>query len=294
MNTENWTEITARINSVVGESDDFVSVCPLAGGDTCRAYRLETRRNVYFVKLTRSATDAPFAAEAAALDEISSVGAVRCPRPLLYGHIENHAFLVLEHIRFSRQGSDVTLAAALAKLHRRASSEYGWHRDNFIGHTPQDNRRCADWAIFWRDRRLAPQLQLAARSGAPKSLLDRGDRLLAEIPALLDGHEPIPSLLHGDLWGGNHGFDATGCPVLFDPALYYGDRETDIAMTQLFGGFGPDFLSAYADAWPLPNGHELRRDLYNLYHVLNHYNLFGGSYAAQASRMIEKLLMAVR
>lgn len=290
MKPDIWADITARINSVLDRPEIFVASHPLAGGDTCQAYRLETRNSVFFVKLSSSLKEESFAAEAAGLDELAAVGAARCPRPLLHGHIADITFLVLEHIRISRQGNDAVLGSALAQIHRHTAHEYGWDRGNTIGRTPQDNRRTSDWATFWRDRRLLPQLKLAAQSAAPKSLLDLGERLLAEIPALLRGHRPEPSLLHGDLWGSNHGYDDTGRPVLFDPAVYYGDRETDIAMTQLFGGFGADFLDAYHEAWPLPCGHEQRRDLYNLYHVLNHYNLFGASYAGQASRMIDRLL----
>ena len=167
---------------------------------------------------------------------------------------------------------------------------FGWPRDNTIGTTPQVNAWGDDWAEFFRDRRIAPQLALAARNGHGGALQRDGERLLAAIPALLAGHAPAPSLLHGDLWSGNAACLATGEPVIFDPAVYYGDREADLAMTELFGGFGADFYAAYRDAWPLPDGYERRRTLYNLYHVLNHLNLFGGGYGAQAETMIARLL----
>jgi fructosamine-3-kinase len=148
------------------------------------------------------------------------------------------------------------------------------------------------WPAFFRDRRLAPQLALAAHNGFT-TLQAPGQRLLEVIPALLP-HEPPPSLLHGDLWGGNWLADARGEPIIFDPAVYHGDREADLAMTRLFGGFGRAFYEAYQGAWPLPPGSQMRTELYNLYHVLNHANLFGGSYANQASSMIEHLLAHVR
>ena len=183
---------------------------------------------------------------------------------------------------------------ALAALHRHTAAGFGWNRDNTIGTTPQQNRWTADWAEFFRDRRIAPQLALAATNGHGLRSQDDGSRLLDAIPALLAGHVPAASLLHGDLWSGNAARLQGGDPVVFDPAVYYGDREADLAMCSLFGGFGADFFAAYREAWPLPPGHELRRELYNLYHVLNHANLFGGGYVAQAEAMIGRLLAAVR
>jgi len=161
----------------------------------------------------------------------------------------------------------------LADLHRHTSPDgrFGWHRDNYIGATPQANGWKESWAEFWLERRLRPQLELAGRNG-----------FVLEAPplGLLDGHEPKPCLLHGDLWSGNAGFTLQG-PVVFDPAVYYGDREADLAMTELFGGFPREFYEAYQEAYPLENGYELRKQLYNLYHLLNHLNLFGAGYLAQ-------------
>ncbi len=145
---------------------------------------------------------------------------------------------------------------------------------------------------FWLTQRLGFQLQLAAAKGYSGRLQSQGERLLTELPALLAGHSP-PPLLHGDLWSGNYSVDACGAPVIFDPAIYYGDRETDIAMTELFGGFSPRFYQAYNEVYPLPEGYRLRKSLYNLYHVLNHLNLFGGGYMAQAEQLIGSLLREV-
>ncbi|MGB7551997.1 MAG: fructosamine kinase family protein, partial [Chromatiaceae bacterium] len=177
----------------------------------------------------------------------------------------------------------------LAHLHRQSQARFGWDRDNFIGSTPQPNAEAQDWASFWQTRRLGPQLNLALAQGFGGRLQDRGRRLGEACPALID-HSPQPSLLHGDLWSGNMAFDAAGQPVLFDPAVYYGDREADLAMTELFGGFGADFQAAYREAWPLDPGYQVRRDLYNLYHILNHLNLFGAGYLGQALGMIDRLL----
>jgi fructosamine-3-kinase len=214
-----------------------------------------------------------------------------------HGATPRAAFLVLEHLELGRGGGAgagyETLGRQLAALHRTVRPQFGWDRDNTIGSTPQHNRRDDDWRRFWRERRLGYQLELAATHGHRGRLQQRGERLLAALPGLLAGHEPAASLLHGDLWGGNCAFLRDGTPVIFDPAVYYGDREADLAMTELFGGFPAGFYRAYREAYPLADGYEVRRTLYNLYHVLNHLNLFGGGYRAQAEDMIDALLSEV-
>jgi fructosamine-3-kinase len=182
------------------------------------------------------------------------------------------------------------LGRALAALHRVTAHEHGWSRDNTIGATPQANAPCGDWAEFWRERRLGFQLRLAAANG---HRLAQGERLMEKLPAFFSGYRPAPSLLHGDLWAGNAAATAAGEPVVFDPAVYYGDREADMAMTELFGGFPRSFYEAYGSEYPLDAGYAVRRDLYNLYHVLNHLNLFGGGYRSQAERMIGQLLARI-
>jgi fructosamine-3-kinase len=206
------------------------------------------------------------------------------------------AFLALEWIEFrsATPRSETLLGEQLARLHRVTAPGFGWHRDNTIGATPQHNDWTADWGRFYAERRHGFQLDLAERNGHGGPWLDRGRLLCARIGSFFDGYRPQPSLLHGDLWGGNWAVDASGAPVLFDPATYYGDREADLAMTRLFGGFGRGFYGAYQSAWPLDAGAGVRRDLYNLYHVLNHLNLFGGGYRAQAEAMIARLLACVR
>lgn len=183
------------------------------------------------------------------------------------------------------------LGVQLAQQHRITTGRFGWHRQNTIGSTPQCNDWCDDWQTFFRERRLRFQLELARRNGHGDALLASGERLLQVLPALIGDHRPAPSLLHGDLWSGNTAMDADGVPVIFDPAVYFGDREADLAMARLFGGFGREFLDGYELAWPLPPGAEARVDLYNLYHVLNHLNLFGTGYLERAMRMIDSLLL---
>ena len=203
---------------------------------------------------------------------------------------------MLEYLELGRDGASSAerLGAQLAQLHRHTGRQHGWHRDNTIGSTPQINNPDPDWLQFWRERRLGYQLGLAAHRGYGGALQRKGERLSADLGQVLADHVPAPSLLHGDLWSGNYAALSDGRPVIFDPASYYGDRETDLAMTELFGGFSPRFYSAYRDHYPLNEGYRLRKTLYNLYHVLNHANLFGGGYASQAEHMMDDLLSEIR
>ena len=269
-------------------------LAPIAGGDINAAFRLDdaTGRR-FFVKRHEPGNLAMFEAERDGLDELAAAGAVRVPRPVACGSDDAAAFLVLEWLDVAplQPTSAARLGAQLAQLHRVTSPTFGWKRDNTIGATPQRNTPSADWIGFWQLERLEPQLRLAAGNGFRGRLQRLGENLLADCGAFFAGYQPAPSLLHGDLWGGNAAALATGEPVIYDPAVYFGDREADIAMSELFGGFPRDFLAAYRDAWPLDAGYPVRRELYNLYHVLNHANLFGGSYGAQAERMLERLLV---
>jgi fructosamine-3-kinase len=182
------------------------------------------------------------------------------------------------------------LGERLAVQHRRIADAFGWHRDNTIGSTPQPNPPTPRWVDFLRSARLGYQLQLAMDAGYGRNLADRGSRLLDALGGYFAGYSPFPSLLHGDLWSGNAGFCLDGEPVIFDPAVYYGDREADVAMTELFGGFGSAFHAAYRGAWPLDPGYATRKRLYNLYHLLNHLNLFGSTYLARCQSEIDWLL----
>jgi fructosamine-3-kinase len=247
----------------------------------------------YFAKTNARSELDNFAAEADGLAALAAAGA-RVPVPLCHGQAGEEAFLVIEYLELHASGDYAALGRSLAGVHAIRGESFGWRRDNYIGRTPQLNRRLPSWSDFWREARLGPQLDLARKNGFGKTLLRKGEQLAEALPGLLSEHAPGASLLHGDLWSGNAGFLADGAPVFFDPAVYWGDREADLAMTELFGGFPQAFYSAYAEAAPLAHGYPVRKTLYNLYHVLNHANLFGGGYAAQAERMIERLLAEVR
>ncbi|HYM28325.1 MAG TPA: fructosamine kinase family protein, partial [Steroidobacteraceae bacterium] len=254
-------------------------------------YRWPARGTTLFVKVAPAAALSMFEAEAAGLAELAQARALRVPRVLACGSAAGQALLALEWIEPGRAdaGCERRLGEGLAALHAVTAPRFGWVRDNTIGRTPQANGWCTSWEQFFRERRLRPQLELAAANGMG-ALAAAGERLLGALPGLLGAHTPAASLLHGDLWGGNWLAAADGTPVVFDPAVYYGDRETDLAMTHLFGGFGPAFYRAYHDVAPPLPGAEVRAGLYKLYHVLNHANLFGGGYAADARELISQLL----
>jgi fructosamine-3-kinase len=262
------------------------------GGSINECYRWAAGAGEMFVKLGPAPALAMYEAEAAGLAELERARPLRVPRVLGCWRTERAAFLALEWIEPGEGGasSEARLGEGLAALHALTERRFGWGRDNTIGRTPQANAWSDDWAEFFRERRLRPQLELASRNGFGELLGACGERLLECVHRLLEGHRPGASLLHGDLWGGNWFSSLSGEPVLFDPAVYYGDRETDLAMTRLFGGFGAAFYRAYESAAPLESGWEARAELYNLYHVLNHANLFGGGYASQARRSVDHLL----
>lgn len=259
----------------------------------------QTRRMVcdgrrYFVKLNSAELASMFEAEALGLAAMAASDSIRVPQPICWGTTAGHAYLVMEHLDMGGRGSPRSLGRKLAALHRHTQAQFGWERDNTIGSTPQPNRLNEDWIDFWREQRLGFQLALAARNGFGGRLQQAGAELMERFPALFAQHKPTAAMLHGDLWSGNYGFTQDGEPVIFDPAFYFGDREADLAMTELFGGFDADFYAAYREAFPLDADYAVRKTFYNLYHILNHANLFGGGYASQAQGMIERLLGELR
>ena len=287
-----WSSIAAALADAGLDVDASAQPRPVSGGDISAAWRFETRNGVaVFLKTGPASSHEMFSAEAEGLTELAAPQAVRVPRVLACSIAGDTAFVALEWMTFGRPARDTerVLGERLAALHRTTKNRYGWHRDNTIGLTPQPNPWADDWVDFLREQRIGFQLRLAADKGFTGSLQEQGARLLKRLPIYFENYEPVASLLHGDLWGGNWG-SCDGEPVIFDPAVYYGDRETDLAMTRLFGGFGRAFYDAYESAWPLAPGHRQRSDLYQLYHVLNHLNLFGGGYLGRAQDLINRLL----
>lgn len=264
------------------------------GGCINQAWIVEGGGRRYFVKTNRAEFAAMFEAEVLGLTELESAQALRVPRPVASGIGGGEAFLVLEYLQMSSCGDAAEMGRRLALQHRKTADRFGWDHDNTIGSTAQPNAQTPDWLAFLREQRLGFQLRLAAENGYRGRLQRLGEETLERLDAFFPGHTPLPSLLHGDLWGGNAAYAESGEPVVFDPAVYYGDREADLAMTELFGGFGPGFYAAYREAWPLDPGYAVRKTLYNLYHILNHANLFGDGYASQAETMMLRLLAEVK
>lgn len=287
-----WRSVRAALAAASGLEFRDEPAAAVDGGSISQCLRWETASGPVFVKLAGPERRFMFEAEADGLRELADAEALRVPRVLGVGNDARHAFIALEWLDLSRESRRAgrLLGECLARLHRVQAGQYGWRRDNTIGATPQLNGPCTDWPRFFAERRLGFQFDLAARNGHEGRLIERGRRLLERVADFFSSYQPLPSLLHGDLWGGNWAVTASGEPVVFDPAVYYGDRETDLAMTRLFGGFGPEFYAAYESAWPLDPGAGTRVALYNLYHVLNHLNLFGGGYGAQALDMVDRLL----
>jgi protein-ribulosamine 3-kinase len=263
----------------------------VAGGSINRCYRWPAGTHTLFVKVADASAAAMLAAEVQGLGALAAAAALRVPRVLAHGVTGGAAFLALEWLESApaQIAAERALGAGLARLHAVTGARFGLAHDNYIGRTPQRNDASDDWAEFFRDRRLRPQLRLIQDRGC-SALVGALEQLLPRVERLLAGHRPAPSLLHGDLWGGNWLALADQTPVIYDPAVYYGDRETDLAMTRLFGGFGAAFYRAYEAVAPLPPGADRRAELYNLYHVLNHANLFGGGYFGQARALTERLL----
>ena len=287
-------ELSAHLSAAIHDATDrpfsLRNATPVGGGSINESFRIESadgRR--YFLKLNGAQHHTMFAAEVAGLGAIAATNTIRVPRPVAHGIADTQSYLVLEYLELSSRGDAGLLGEQLAALHRCTAKQFGFAQANFIGTTPQRNTWTDDWITFWRERRLGFQLQLAAENGYGQ-LQRLGEKLLDMLPAFFEGYTPHPSLLHGDLWGGNHAYLKNGTPTIFDPAAYYGDRECDLAMTELFGGYPADFYAAYRAVWPLDAGYATRRDLYNLYHILNHANLFGGGYVRQAEQMMRALL----
>ncbi|NJN74563.1 MAG: fructosamine kinase family protein [Limnothrix sp. RL_2_0] len=285
-----WQMIAQHVAATTGKSFEVDSTSSVSGGCINDGYQISGSGKTYFVKLNRPNQMEMFAAEALGLTQMGATKTICVPQPICWGETQNHSYIVLEWLNLGSSNGKAwrEMGRQLAGLHRvGVSAQFGWDRNNTIGSTPQINAWCDDWADFWAEMRIGYQLRLAKRNGGTFPDLNL---VVDTVRQMLRGWEPQPSLVHGDLWSGNAAIAADGTPILFDPAAYYGDREVDIAMTELFGGFSPSFYQGYNEEWPLDSGYSDRRDIYNLYHVLNHFNLFGGGYGGQANRIIQRFL----
>jgi len=285
----------------LGRPTRIVSSTPVSGGCINHGARLDTTDGAsYFIKWNAQAPPRMFAAEADGLKALAEACPLHIPKPLARGGGAGMpGWLLLEYIGPGRPTTDYdeALGQGLAALHSAPrEGGFGWTVDNWIGSLPQANTVAASWTTFWRDERLMPQLETARGGGhltGPSGQVM--DRLLELFPkALADVEGASPALLHGDLWGGNAYADESGAPVIIDPAVYAGHGEVDLAMTELFGGFGPRFYAAYDEVVAITDAYdEYRRDLYQLYYLLVHVNLFGSGYVSEtlgaAARVVSAL-----
>jgi fructosamine-3-kinase len=282
-----WKHIFAEILLKTGkEFKPIGSPQAISGGYINQGYRLNGENSNYFVKFNDSSLLPMFESEALALLEINALAKIKAPLPISYGTVDQYSYLILEWLNLSPGNafSWYEMGKQLANMHLSPMGKlYGWERSNFIGNTPQNNYPTEVWADFFAEQRIAHQLKIA------KGTFKNTEKTIEQVRKLLKNHQPTPSLVHGDLWSGNSGFTSNSEPIILDPAIYYGDREVDIAMTELFGGYPANFYRGYNSIVPLDIQYQKRKFIYNLYHILNHYNLFGSRYLIQAEQTINQL-----
>lgn len=287
-----WQIIEQSISVAVQKSFTIKKQSSISGGCINRAFKVQDENYDYFVKLNDVDLLDMFEAEFEGLSEIAQSKTIAVPKPICSGLAGDSAFIVLENLSFapSDQTGFAMMGKQLADMHGIQQATFGWTRDNTIGSSTQVNSPSYDWTEFWQTQRLGYQLNLAGQNGYRGTLQKKGDKLMEKMSGLFPDGNPKASLLHGDLWSGNMAILVSETPVIFDPAVYYGDRETDIAMTELFGGFSENFYLSYNEHYPLDPGYTTRKIFYNIYHILNHLNLFGGGYGQQAESMMDKVL----
>ncbi|TVQ45137.1 MAG: fructosamine kinase family protein [Gloeocapsa sp. DLM2.Bin57] len=286
-----WNQISTQISQVTGKPFKISDRRSVSGGCINQGYQLIDDNQSYFLKINQASRLEMFRAEALGLKQMLETKTIRVPQPICYGTEASSSYLVLEWLDFARGGDNQAwekMGRKLANMHQvQGVNQFGWEQNNTIGSTPQINTWTPNWADFFAEHRIGYQLKLARRRGGN---LPDSELVIAKVREFLQDRHPQPSLVHGDLWSGNVAILESGEPVILDPAIYYGDREVDIAMTELFGGFPGAFYRGYEEVWSLDPGYQKRKPLYNLYHILNHFNLFGGGYGAQANRMLLQIL----
>jgi len=281
-------KIKARIEEKLGSK--IKSFSSLSGGCISDAYKITMADGSnYFLKYNPSTSNDMFSKEANGLKELSKANAIRIPDVLSF----DEDYIQLEYIPTGNKKKNFfeEFGRNFAEMHKFTSNSFGFYEDNYIGSNPQKNfseeKEKTSWVNFYFNKRILFQLQLAEQLGNSTEELRKGiSKIENKIQEIIGDTQEKPSLLHGDLWGGNYMVDENGNAVLIDPAVYYGHREADLGMTKLFGGFSSEFYRAYNETLPLEDGYEYRENIYKLYHVLNHLNLFGGGYYSQALSLI--------
>lgn len=284
------SQVTNAVAEALGWNAGKVRSQPVSGGSIAGSWRLQSGTTAAFVKTMAASQAAMLDAERDGLERLAASGAVRTPSVLAFGDADDTAWLALEwlDLRPLDDNGFAVLGRRLCALHRCRAKDFGLDTDNYIGATPQRNSQTADWTDFLFEHRLGFQIDLLAEREPGFGPHDTR-RLESAWRRRFPEYAPEPSLLHGDLWSGNAAMLGDGQPVLFDAAVHFGDRECDLAMAELFGGFDRTFFESYAAEWPLAAGWEDRRRFYKLYHLLNHANLFGGHYVSASKRLIDEL-----
>ncbi|XP_050387562.1 LOW QUALITY PROTEIN: protein-ribulosamine 3-kinase, chloroplastic [Argentina anserina] len=280
-----------------GNASEIIRISPIGGGCINRASRYDTDAGSFSVKTNRSIGSSMFEGEALGLGAMYKTGSIRVPKPFKVGPLPTGgSYIIMEFIDFGlsrRNQSD--LGRKLAEMHKTGKSEkgFGFEVDNTIGSTPQINTWSSDWIQFYGEHRLGYQLQLAWDRYGDNTIYEKGQKLVKSMGPLFDIVEIEPCLLHGDLWSGNISSDIKREPVILDPACYYGHNEAEFGMSWC-AGFGGSFYSSYFEVMPKQPGFEQRKDLYMLYHYLNHYNLFGSGYRSSAMSIIDDYLRMLK
>ena len=293
MDTLPWAKICREISNAIGGELLPQSVRKLGGGCCSDAVCISDGERTVFVKTTSRENTGMFEAEAAGLEELSKANAIRIPIVYGLGESDQWEWIAMEYISMTPSTTlgQQRLGTSLAQLHRRKGDRFGWKRHNTIGLTPQRNSYHESWFSFLREERLGYQFDLAASRGKD---YEGSSELLSQLESFFADYHPEPSLLHGDLWSGNIGFTSGGEEaVIFDPAVYFGDREAEFGIIEMFGGFSHSFFDAYQSEYPFAEGFQRRRDLYLLYHQLNHFNLFGSSYDSSVQGTLQRLLTSL-
>ena len=285
-----WQAISQQLSDTLLFDYQITEKVRLSGGDISESYMINDGEQRYFVKINDREFLSKFEVEAESLHLLRETSTLFVPEVVLVGKTKNASFLILNYLPtkpLEDGPNSFKFGQQLAHLHQWGEQkEFGFDTDNYLGSTLQPNKWHKKWCVFFAEQRIGWQLQLLKEKGV--TLVDIDD-FIDVVKQRLAYHAPKPSLLHGDLWNGNAALTAFG-PICYDPACYWGDRECDIAMTELFDGFQPEFYQGYESVMPLSSSYEERKDIYNLYHVLNHCNLFGGHYLEQAQLVINKII----
>ena len=288
-----WDFIQEKIRKLGYPNFRLESKAAVSGGDINQAFKVQSTQQSFFVKINSDKNFALLEQEFNNLQCLVESACFKVPLPYYVGVYKSSSLLIMEYLNLSQQGSMESFANSLLKLHNNTADNFGFKTNNFIGTTPQQNHWHSSWGDFFCENRLIPQFNLLSQKVDVSAGSSNFDSLVKKLPEFLNRHQPKPAFVHGDLWQGNYGFDSVGTPVIYDPASYYGDSEVDLAMLELFGNPGKAFTEHYSRGRGMSAGFPLRKRIYNLYHILNHANLFGAGYVSQSIQWFQEINEAI-